>query len=120
MQTFVGKVADLLEMPKDVVLDLPRIEMTGNVRVLVENHRGIYEYTSDRLRLNTTVGEVAIRGTALVIRRILREAIEVEGNILRVEFIPEGTQPREPDAGGQNARWDGEVIAEHPDDPENE
>ena len=105
MQTLKGKVADLLEMPKDIVLDLPRIEMTGNIRVFIENHRGILEYTSGLLRLNTTMGEVAILGSALVIRRIFREAVEVEGNILRVEFIPEPTNPdgaRNPDDQGND------------------
>lgn len=104
MHDLKGKVSELLEMPREVVLNLPRVEIVGNLQVSVENHQGILEYVSRRLRLNTTLGELVISGSNLVIRRIMRDSIHVEGNILRVEFMDakgqSGTDAALPEGGG--------------------
>ena len=38
-------MADAANMPKDVVLGVPILTMTGQNEVSVENYRGIIEYT---------------------------------------------------------------------------
>lgn len=80
------RIADLFDMPGEVVLDLPRLAVTGNAEILVENHRGIIEYTSDVIRMNTTRGELAISGMRLAIRFITREEIKIYGRIRGIEF----------------------------------
>ncbi|HHY59648.1 MAG TPA: sporulation protein YqfC, partial [Clostridia bacterium] len=49
-------VVDLLEMPPDVMLDLPKVTMIGRQKLLLENHRGIIEYGLTRVRVRTTAG----------------------------------------------------------------
>lgn len=80
------KLADLLEMPREVVMDLPKVTIVGNLQVLLENHRGIIEYCPERLRVSINLGEIIITGDGLVLRNILPEQIVVEGKVISISF----------------------------------
>ncbi|MBC7765604.1 MAG: sporulation protein YqfC [Hyphomonadaceae bacterium] len=80
------KVVDLLELPEDIVLDLPKIEMIGNHQLRVENYKGIIEYSDEIVRLNAHQNMITIRGTALVIRTMTVDEIILSGEISTVEF----------------------------------
>ena len=45
-----------LEIPGEVILDMPLISLKGREEISVENYRGIIEYSTDKIRLNTTAG----------------------------------------------------------------
>ncbi|HHW13590.1 MAG TPA: sporulation protein YqfC [Firmicutes bacterium] len=80
------RVADLLELPKDVILDLPTATLLGNVQCIVANHRGIIEYLPERVRVNTTRGEVLITGRGLAIGSISQDEVVIEGRIAGFAF----------------------------------
>ena len=42
-KTFINRMADAANMPKDVVLGVPILTMTGQNEVSVENYRGIID-----------------------------------------------------------------------------
>lgn len=75
------RVAELFELPKDVILDLPTATLLGNLQCIVENHRGIIEYLPERVRVNTARGEVVVTGRGLAIGSISQDDIVVEGHI---------------------------------------
>lgn len=79
-------LADVLEFPKDVVLNLPRIVMVGNIQLQVENHRGLVAYDGRNIRVSLARGEIHISGDYLTIRTIDRDHIIVDGQIAAVEF----------------------------------
>ena len=79
-------LAELLELPKEVVLDLPKLTLIGNFELYIENHKGLIEYTSERLRIGTSSGELVILGSRLGIAHIFRDSIGVEGVISGIEF----------------------------------
>ncbi|MCD1261574.1 sporulation protein YqfC [Paenibacillus athensensis] len=80
--------AKLLDLPQDIVHDLPRITMIGNVQLYVENHRGVLHVSSEFLKLNLTTGQLDVKGKELVIRAILPEEVLIEGTIDDVKYIP--------------------------------
>ncbi len=80
--------ANFLDIPKDVLLDLPKLVVIGNVQAIIENHKGILEYTDEVVRVNTGIGEYIISGSELSLRSILPEEIAIEGNIDSVEMRP--------------------------------
>ncbi|KGG80151.1 sporulation protein [Caloranaerobacter azorensis H53214] len=80
-------ISDVLELPKDIVLDLPRITLIGNLQLYIENHKGIIEYSKQRIRINTNIGILRIVGNNLTIRTIVTEEIIIVGEIEVVEFI---------------------------------
>ncbi|RKP55218.1 sporulation protein YqfC [Cohnella endophytica] len=85
--------ATILDLPQDVVLDLPRITMIGGLQVTVENHRGILHFSPDNLRLAMDNGEMEVTGQNLIIRNIGAEEVFVEGNILGVQLRAKGKPP---------------------------
>lgn len=87
---FLQHITGSLELPEDVILDLPKLTVTGNVQLLVENHKGIIEYTPEKIRVRTRVGEIIINGTDLRIDSLFREEILMQGRIAGVQFADKG------------------------------
>ena len=80
------RLAGMLEIPPDVVLDWPRITMLGNKQLLVENHKGIIEYTGVFVRIKLTHGELAVTGNDLVIGSLQAEQLLVEGSVTDIKY----------------------------------
>lgn len=81
-----SNISEILELPKDIVLDLPKITMIGNLQVYIENHKGIIEYSKERIRINTHIGILRITGRNMYIRTIITEEVIVAGEIETFEF----------------------------------
>lgn len=79
-------VSEMFELPKDIMLNLPRISMIGNNQMLVENHRGVIEYTPQKIRLNSTIGVIRIEGQDMDLKNIAADDIMITGVIKHVEF----------------------------------
>ena len=60
------KISDALDLPKDIVLNVPKVTVTGRIAAFVENHKGIIEYNSNWVKVNTSVGIVCIKGKGLL------------------------------------------------------
>lgn len=79
--------ANLLEIPKDAVYDVPRITLVGGLQVLIENHRGIIEFTDVRIRLGHAKGEMQIVGKRLIIKNMQPSEILIEGEIKGITYV---------------------------------
>ena len=78
-----------MELPQDVMMDLPRITMIGQIHIYVENHRGLLAFSDRELRLLLKQGQLLIKGKAFVIKTILPEEILLEGKIDQVIYLNE-------------------------------
>lgn len=76
-----------MDLPQDVMMDLPRITMIGQIHIYVENHRGLLAFTDKELRLLLKQGQLLIKGKSFVIKTILPEEILLEGKIDQVIYI---------------------------------
>jgi sporulation protein YqfC len=85
-QRLQKKLANLLEIPDDIVLDLPRITLLGNMQMLIENHKGIIEYTSELVRVRLNRKELIISGIALSLGNLQTEELIIEGEITGICF----------------------------------
>lgn len=79
------RMAEALELPKDVIMDVPKLTMVGNIQLSVENHRGIIQYDSNCIRINTSSGVYKITGSELYIKSIVAEEIVVAGLIENID-----------------------------------
>lgn len=86
MRNIRKQFTSMFDMPEDVMLDLPKISIIGDIQVYIENHRGIIEYKTELVRISTTLGEISIAGEELVLRNIGTEEIYVDGRIKSVSF----------------------------------
>ena len=80
------KMAEFLEIPQDIVLDLPRLTLVGSIEVTLENHRGIIEYTSERLRMALPEGEIVITGQDLMLVSLAPGEVVVRGKISSLQL----------------------------------
>lgn len=81
------KLTEMLELPKEIVLNVPKLTMIGNKDIVIENYKGIVEYDESRVRINTGIGVIKITGDRMAIREITSEDIMVIGNIVSLEFL---------------------------------
>ncbi|MBU7593631.1 MULTISPECIES: sporulation protein YqfC [Bacillaceae] len=82
-------ITNTIELPPDVMMDLPRITMVGQLHIYIENHRGLLKFTDTELRLLLKQGQLLIKGEAFVIKTILPEEILLEGKIVQVLYLDE-------------------------------
>lgn len=80
------KISDALDLPRDLILNLPRVVITGKIAVFIENHKGIIEYDSRLVKINTPIGIVCVKGESLLIKTIIADEITIEGEIMAIEF----------------------------------
>ncbi|MEH7885455.1 MAG: sporulation protein YqfC [Mesobacillus sp.] len=76
-----------MDLPQDVMMDLPRITMIGQVHIYIENHRGLLAFSDGEVRLLIKNGQLLVKGKAFVIRTILPEEILLEGKIDQVLYV---------------------------------
>jgi sporulation protein YqfC len=79
---------ELLELPKDALLDVPRVTLIGGLQAYVENFQSVVQFSDKQLRLQLTKGQLVIQGTTLEIKRIMGDQVMIEGNIDLIQYIP--------------------------------
>ena len=82
-------VLEALSLPEDAAGDAVRLTALGSARLLVENHRGLFELTETRVRLVTPEGLLAVSGEGLKLTDVRPGALCVTGGI-RVIELPAG------------------------------
>lgn len=77
-----------LDLPAEVLLDVPRIEAVGRFQVRLTNHRGLERFEANQvvIRLPGGEGRVIIGGRDLVIGWISPEELLVTGQIIEIQF----------------------------------
>lgn len=82
----LGKLDRLLELPKEVCSNIPRIIITGFDEMLIENFKGILEYEEFYIRINTYIGIININGYGLKLENMTNDDIKVTGKIESFDF----------------------------------
>lgn len=82
------KISEIFELPKEILLNLPKMVLLGDKQFVIENYKGIIEYEDYKIRVNTQVGIVKIEGINLNISEITSEDVLVTGRIRTIEFTP--------------------------------
>lgn len=80
-------MADLLEIPRDLVLDLPKLTVIGRTEIHLQNHRGIIEYGLNRVRINLSRGYLEVEGEAFEIKALLPDEVFILGEIRSIKFL---------------------------------
>ena len=80
-------VAELFDLPADLVAGLPRLEMVGGRQLYLEHHTGLLAYTEQQIDANTTAGVLRIRGDHLNLMAMTAEELRVGGRIDSLEWM---------------------------------
>ena len=83
----MNAVAELFDLPADVVAGLPRLEMVGSRQLYLEHHAGILSYGEDQIDVNTHAGVLRVRGAQLSLLAMTAEELRIGGRIAAVEWV---------------------------------
>ena len=83
----LNAVAELFDLPADVVAGLPRLEMVGSRQLYVEHHAGILAYSQEQIDVNTAAGVLRVRGDGLSLLAMTAEELRIGGTIAAVEWV---------------------------------
>lgn len=79
-------VSKFLEIPREVISNIPKITVTGFDEVLIENFKGILEYEDYFARISTNIGIININGFNLKLNQMTDDDILVSGRIESLDF----------------------------------
>ena len=83
----IDLAAERLEIPAFGLHGLPRLTLTGDRELLVEQHRGLARYSADCIELALQKGRVRLAGQRLRLVAMDREAVLIAGEIQCLEFV---------------------------------
>lgn len=80
------QLTEVFEVPKDVILGEAIITLTGKREALIENYKGIVEYTNDYIKILTKNGVIEFKGNHFNITYLTNEEIKVAGSIVEINY----------------------------------
>jgi len=83
----LSEVAELFDLPADVVAGLPRLEMVGSRQLYVEHHAGILSYSREQIDANTAAGILRVTGEELSLLAMTAGELRIGGTIRTVEWV---------------------------------
>ena len=79
-------IAEKLNLPKDIILNIPRIIVTGDNEIYIENHKGIVLFEENEVKVNSSVGMFSIKGSRFEILFIGGSTITISGKFKSIEY----------------------------------
>lgn len=80
------KIDNILEMPKEIYTNEPKITIVGFNEMLIENYKGILEYEEYYVKVNTHIGIININGFNLKLEQMTGDDIKIIGDIDSMEI----------------------------------
>lgn len=81
------KLSSGVQIPKDLSDGAVLVSLTGQEEAYVENYKGIIEYTSSRIILQTKKCKLEILGKHLYISYYTNEEMKVTGHIEQINYL---------------------------------
>ena len=75
------RLTKMLDLTVPAMPGVPIVEMAGNRRVLIENHRGVAEYQKTRIIILVKSGKIIVTGINLEICHMSRHQMVIVGCI---------------------------------------
>jgi len=82
-----SQIANLFELPKEIVLNLPMISIIGNQELHIENYKSVVEYSEEVVRINTSAGVLKVEGRKLNLKHMTSEVVTITGTLTNLDFI---------------------------------
>ena len=80
------KINKLLEMPKEIYTNEPRLIITGFNELFIENYKGILEYEEYYIKLSTYIGGININGFNLKLDKMTEDSLKIIGKIETIDI----------------------------------
>lgn len=78
---FSNKVNQILELPREVIEEVPKFTIINFDEILIENYKGILEYEEFYIKLRTKIGLINVNGFNLTLEQVTEDDISIKGKI---------------------------------------
>jgi len=79
-------IADKLDLPRDIILNMPKIIVTGDNEIIIENHKGVVLFGENQVRVNSGVGLISIYGSRFEILFMGGSTITIGGKFKSIAY----------------------------------
>ena len=80
------RTAEVFDLPGDLVAGLPRVELTGNRELRMENHKGILAYGTEEIHISGGKLILKVRGAGLELRAMNASELLITGTITGIDL----------------------------------
>jgi len=80
------RLENILEMPKEVYTNMPKLIVVGFEEMIIENYKSILEYEEFFVRINTHIGILNINGFNLNLETMTNDDIKITGTIESIDI----------------------------------
>lgn len=85
--TVMDRWRELMRAATPVFDGSPRVDLQGDRRVVIENHRGMVEYSDSCMRVAVRGGAVRVTGSGLELLVMNHDELVIGGRIAGVELL---------------------------------
>ena len=85
-ESLLERTAQLLDLPADVVAGVPRVELTGDSELRMENHHGILAYGTEEIRVSGGRLIIRVVGEELGLKAMNSSELLITGRLRAVEL----------------------------------
>lgn len=86
-KNILQRLTESADLPAEPIPKMPLVELAGDRRVLIENHSGVCEYGTERIRVKLSYGHLCICGAGMELARMNHEQLIISGRIDSVTLI---------------------------------
>ena len=87
MKKVLDKMALAVDLAAEPVPGQPLIEIFGQNRVIVENHKGVICYEHEEIRVRVCFGQIQITGKDLQLMKMCKPQLVICGKIDSVQLL---------------------------------
>ena len=80
------KILGKLDFPSDIKFGLPKIIVTGDREITVENHNGLLSFESNQIKIKSRIGSIAIDGEDFEILFIGDTTMTISGTFKGISY----------------------------------
>ena len=81
------RMAELFDLPADLVAGLSHLEILGDRQLFLEGHGGILSYGTEQIDVSIGALTLRVRGTGLTLRSMTEDELRIQGTIRGIEFL---------------------------------
>lgn len=77
----IQRLSETISTTKEAASGIPIVELAGDRRVLIENHKGVIEYGNERICVKVQYGCLCICGNKIELAKMTKDQLVITGTI---------------------------------------
>ncbi|WP_291560472.1 MULTISPECIES: sporulation protein YqfC [unclassified Clostridium] len=86
LQNATERLANKLDIPREVIMDIPKITVVSNNEITIENHKGIILFEKEMVKVKSSIAVITILGGNFEIIFVGGSTIVLTGKFKSIEY----------------------------------